>query len=146
MTFDQGQSMTLTFDILIDSFTHLVNRISQLWYHRLQQFLKNPLFYLFPIQKHKGKIWSCRNISQGELRVIIWTSLIVLEHSMLHTSFHEHRPFGFGEEDFLRLLTYMGHLGLVTWTISTNFRSPIQWRLHMKFDLDWPSGFWGEHV
>ena len=22
--------------------------------HRLQQFLKNPLFYLFPIQKHKG--------------------------------------------------------------------------------------------
>ena len=46
--------MTLTFDIHLASCTHLVNCIYQLWHHRLQQFLKNRLFYLFPIQKHKG--------------------------------------------------------------------------------------------
>ena len=27
------------------------------------------------------------------------------------------------------------HLGHVTWTVWTNFRSPIPWRLHMKFAL-----------
>ena len=28
-----------------------------------------------------------------------------------------------------------GHLGHVTWTVLTNFRSPIPWRLDMKFDF-----------
>ena len=27
---------------------------------------------------------------------------------MLHSKFQSHRPFGSGEEDFLRFLTYMG--------------------------------------
>ena len=47
----KSQWMTLTFDIHIDSFTHLANCIYQFWSHRLQQFLKNLLFYHFPIQK-----------------------------------------------------------------------------------------------
>ena len=34
-----------------------------------------------------------------------------------------------------------GHLGHVTWTIYTNFRSPFPRRLHIKFGLNWPSGF-----
>ena len=34
-----------------------------------------------------------------------------------------------------------GHLGHVTWTIYTNFRSPFLRMLHMKFEFDWPSGF-----
>ena len=38
----------------IGSCTHLVNCIYQLWHHRLKQFLKYPLFYLFFIQKHTG--------------------------------------------------------------------------------------------
>ena len=41
----QGQWMTLIFDIHRGSSTHLVYCIYQLWHHRLQQFLKNPLFY-----------------------------------------------------------------------------------------------------
>ena len=34
-----------------------------------------------------------------------------------------------------------GHLGHVTRTIWTNFRSHILRSLHMKFEFDWPSGF-----
>ena len=48
MTLDQGQPMTVTFDIHIGSCTHLVKCTYQLWHHRLQWFLKIPLFYLFP--------------------------------------------------------------------------------------------------
>ena len=54
VTLDQGQWMTLTFDVHIGSCTHLVNCIYQVWHHRLKYFLKYPLFYLFPIQKHTG--------------------------------------------------------------------------------------------
>ena len=39
-----------------------------------------------------------------------------------------------------------GHLGHVTRTIWTNFRSPILRSLHMKFEFNWPSGFRGEDV
>ena len=52
--------------------------------HRRQQFLKNPLFYLFSIQKHiKDQIWPCCKICQGQPRVIIWANLVVLEHPMM---------------------------------------------------------------
>ena len=88
--------------------------------HRLQQFLKNPLFYLFPIQKHKGHNLTCCKIGQGQRRVIIWTNLVVLEHPMLYTNFQGHRPFGSGEEDFFKVFTisgHDGHLGHVTWKV-----------------------------
>ena len=70
---------------------------------------------------------------------------------MLHTKFRGNRPAGSGEEDFFKVFTiYMyghgGHLGHVTWTIYTNFRSPFPRRLHIKFGFDWPSGFRGEDV
>ena len=39
-----------------------------------------------------------------------------------------------------------GHLGHVTWTIYTNFRSPFLERLYIKFDFDWPSSFRGEDL
>ena len=67
---------------------------------------------------------------------------------MLHTNFQRHQPFGSGE-DFLKVFTiygHDGHLGHVTRTIWTNFRSPIPRRLHMKFGFNRPSGFWGEDV
>ena len=38
------------------------------------------------------------------------------------------------------------HLGHVTQTQRTNFRSPIPLRLHMKFGFDWPSGFGEEDL
>ena len=149
MTLDQGQWMTLTFDIHIGSCTRLVNCIHQLWHHRRNSFWKIHCFAFFPYKSIREQIWHCRKISQGQPRVIIWTKLVVLEHPMLHTKFKGHRPFGSREEDFLRFIPYMGMatiLGHVTWTVWTNFRSPFRWRLHMKFDFDWPSGFWGEDV
>ena len=69
-------------------------------YHRRQWFLKNPLFYLFPIQKHKGPNWTCRKIGQGQPRVIIWANLVILKHPMMHTKIQGHRPSGSGEEVF----------------------------------------------
>ena len=46
---------------------------------------------------------------------------------MLHTKFHEHRPAGLGEEDFLLVFTIYGrggHVGHATWILQSNFRSP----------------------
>ena len=79
--------------------------------------MKNPLFYLFsPYKSIWDQIWPCRKVSQGQLRVIIWTNLVVLEHPMLHTKFQSHRPFGSREEDFYGVLPYMGMVAiLVMW-------------------------------
>ena len=68
---------------------------------------------------------------------------------MLHTKSQGYRPSGSGEEDFLRVFTIYGrggHLGHVTKTIWTNFRSPILRSLHMKYKFNWPSSFRGEDV
>ena len=46
---------------------------------------------------------------------------------MLHTKFHENRPAGSGEEDFLVVFTIYGrggHLGHVTWISRSTFVSP----------------------
>ena len=45
---------------------------------------------------------------------------------MLHTKFHENRPAGSGEEDFLVVFTINGrggNLGHVAWFLQSNFRS-----------------------
>ena len=70
---------------------------------------------------------------------------------MLHTKAQGHWPFGSVEEYFLRVLTIHvygrgGHLGHVTQITRINFRSPVQWRLHMKSGFDWPSGFGEEDL
>ena len=55
-------------------------------------------------------------MGQGQPRVIIWTTLVVLPYTMLHTKFQGHRSIGSGEEDFLRFLPYMGMAAmLVMW-------------------------------
>ena len=62
---------------------------------------------------------------------------------MLHIKPQGHWPFGSGEEDFWRVFTIYGrggHLGHVTQTPWTNFRSPIPLRLHTKFGFDRQSG------
>ena len=59
-----------------------------------------------------------------------------------------HGPSGSGE-DFLRVFTiyrHGGHLGHVTRTILTYFRSRVLRSLHMKFEFNWPCGFRGEDV
>ena len=66
---------------------------------------------------------------------------------MLHTKAQGHWSFGSGE-DFWRVFTTYGrggHLGHVTQTPWTNFRSPIPLRLHMKLASTGPSGF-GENL
>ena len=63
---------------------------------------------------------------------------------MLHTKFRGNRPAGSGEEDFWRVFTIYGrggHLGHVTKISRTKFQSHYARRLHIKFQLDWPSGF-----
>ena len=55
-------------------------------------------------------------MSQGQPRVIIWTTLVVLLYTMLHTKFQGHWFIGSGEENFLRFLPYMGMVAiLVMW-------------------------------
>ena len=55
-------------------------------------------------------------MGQGQPRKIIWTILVVLTYTMLHTKFQGHRSIGSGEEDFLRFLPYMGMAAiLVMW-------------------------------
>ena len=55
-------------------------------------------------------------MGQGQRRVIIWTTLVELPYTMLHTKFQGHRSIGSGEEDFLRFLPYMGMAAmLVMW-------------------------------
>ena len=55
-------------------------------------------------------------MGQGQPRVIIWTTLVVLPYTMLHTKFQGHWSIGFVEEDFLRFLPYMGMAAmLVMW-------------------------------
>ena len=51
---------------------------------------------------------------------------------MLHAKFQDHRTYGSGEEDFLKVFTiygHSGHLGHVTWIIYINFRSTFPRRL-----------------
>ena len=55
-------------------------------------------------------------MGQGQPREIIWTILVVLTYTMLHTKFQGHRSIVSGEEDFFRFLPYMGMAAiLVTW-------------------------------
>ena len=55
-------------------------------------------------------------MGQGQPREIIWTILVVLTYTMLHTKFQGHQSIGSGEEDFLRFLPYMGMAAiLVMW-------------------------------
>ena len=66
----------------------------------------------------------------------------------LHTESQRHPPSGSGEEAFkgFYLNGPGGHLGHVTTNICKNFLSHTIWRLHIKFELSWPSGFRKEDV
>ena len=55
-------------------------------------------------------------MGQGQPRVIIWTTLVVLPYMMVHTKVQGHGSIGSGQEDFLRFLPYMGMAAmLVMW-------------------------------
>ena len=82
-------------------------------------------------------------VGQGQPRVIIYIDFVELQSLILHAKFQDHRTSGSGEEDLKVFTKYGlgGHFGHVTWTICINFRSPFTRRLHMKFGIDWQSGF-----
>ena len=91
-------------------------------------FWKIHCFSFFPYKSIRDQIRPCHKIGQGQPRVIIWTNMVVLEHPMLHNKFQDHQTFGSGE-DFFKVFTiyrHGGHLGHVTLTIWTNFRSLSQ--------------------
>ena len=56
--------------------------------------------HCFTYKSIRDQIWPCREIYQGQSRVIMWANLVVLEHPMMYTKFQGHRPFGSREEDF----------------------------------------------
>ena len=74
-------------------------------------------------------------------------NFVELEFRMLHAKFQDHTISRSGEEDFLRLLPYMGmaatydldHLYII-------FVLPSQRRLHIKFGFGWLSSFRGEEI
>ena len=64
-------------------------------------------------------IWTCRKKSQGQPKVIIWISMVVLRYLMLQTKFQGNRSVGPGEEDILRFSPYMDMAAtLVMWPYS----------------------------
>ena len=88
------------------------------------------------------QIWPWPKIGQGHPRVIIWTNYDGPESPM--PSFVEIGPAVPEKKIFEGLLPYMGMAAtLVMWPgpLRTNFRSPIPWRLHMKFGFNRPF-FW----
>ena len=93
VTFDQGQRMALTFDIHLTSLTHLVKT----W--GCNSFKTNNNFHFFPYKSLCDQIWPWRKMGQGQPRVIIWTTLVELPYTMLHTKFQGHRSIGSGEEN-----------------------------------------------
>ena len=64
-------------------------------------------FHFFPYKSLCDQIWLWRKMGQGQPRVIIWTTLVVLPYTMVHTKFQGHWSIGSGE-DFLRFLPYIG--------------------------------------
>ena len=75
---------------------------------------------------------------------MIYINFVELYSLMIYVKFQNHRPSSSGENIFLKafaIYRYGGHLGHVTCTIYTNFRSPFLRMLLMKFSFDRLSGF-----
>ena len=92
--------MTLTFNTHLPSITLLVVSFYQLSGHRLQPFLKNPVFSFFSKEKPMLPNLTCHKLGQGQPRVTIYSNSVELESPILHTKFQDHRTSGSGEEDF----------------------------------------------
>ena len=79
-------------------------------------------------------------IGQGQPRVIIYINFVELESPMLHAKFQDHRTSS-SEKKIFTIYGHGGHLGHETCIIYINFLSHFLGKLHIKFGLDWPSGF-----
>ena len=104
--------------------------------------LKIHSFHLFSCKSLCFQNWHCCKIGQGHLKVIILSNHDGLKSPMLHTKFRGNRPTGSGE-DFLSVFTIYGrggHLGHVTKISRSKLQCHYPRRLHIKFQLDQPSG------
>ena len=84
-------------------------------------------FTFSPYKSIRDQIWYCRKICQGQPRVVIWASFLVLEHPVVRIKFQGHRPFCSREEDLLRLLPYMGMAAILViwpWPFEQTFLPP----------------------
>ena len=64
---------------------------------------------------------------------------------MIHAKFQDHRILVLGK--IFKVLTIYGHGGhLGHMTVYINLLSHFQRRIHMKFGIDWPTGFGEEDV
>ena len=63
------------------------------------------------------------------------SSFVEIGPPVLEKIFEGFLPYGHG-----------GHLGHVTWISYIHIGSPFLLMLHIKFGLDWPSGFRGEDL
>ena len=83
------------------------------------------------------------NFPHSNAWVMIYTHFVELHCLMFHAKLQNHRP---SILKVFAIYSHGGHLGHVTRTVYTNFRSPFLRMLHMKFGFDWPSGFRGEDL
>ena len=106
---------------------------------------RSPDIWAYYKYKNKfRKIWHCRKIGQGQLRVIIYINFVEFRYIMLHAKFQDHKTISSIGKDFWRFLSYMGMAAILVNYIY--FLSPFPRRLQMKFGVEWPSGFREEDV
>ena len=82
---------------------------------------------IFPYKNIREQSWPCREIGQGQLRIIIWTNFV--GQCPLYTKFKCHWPGDFGDF-FKRFLPYMGMVAtLIIWpgSFEQTFIPPFHW-------------------
>ena len=112
-----------------------------LWSFAVSFFHYMTFWQFSPCKSIRDQTWPCRKIGQGQLRTAQGPNASYQATRSL--------AFWFWRRRILKGFTIYGrggHLGHVTQTPRTNFRSPIPLRLHKKFGFDWPSGFWEEDL
>ena len=100
-----------------------------------------------PVNAHliAGPIVSTKTskIGQGQPRVIIYINFVELESPMLRANFQDHRTSGSEKKIFKSF--YHIWAWWPSWSCDLyhlyNFLSHFLGKLHIKFWLDWPSGF-----
>lgn len=107
-------------------------------YFKLQFFLKNAGFYVFPIDNLRDNI--CFQICQGEPTVSLWTNLVVLSDLILDAEFHGNWTTSNGKKYFFQFKPYMAQGSYwVLWPES------FQWNFScshfLEFNRNWPICF-----
>ena len=121
--------------LIFHSFLSSINCLHQLSGHRLQWFLKNPLFSIFPIEKPVTKFDLAKNRSRSlqghHLNKLWWAGVPDATYQVLWKSVH-----WFQRRRFLKDFTmygHGGHLGHVTSIMFIDFHFLVLESLHTEF-------------